>query len=444
MIDRLVASPAVRRSVTGVAAIAIVGQLILFTNLVLPTKTGDSDRYLDLAASLERGHGFGLGTGAAYEPEAWRMPGYPVFIVAAHALPGTENVDVLIAQCLLYMATVALIYVAVRKTFGAGMAAAFLAGCALYPFVAAYAGQLSTEILSGFAIALAFYLIVDGKAPGWAASGAILGIGALVRPNLLLMAPVFVLANLLVDIRSWRKPACLLLGTFVVVSPWVVRNAWTFGVPTPGPVIKGTGVVLLVSSWQSLVPADDLYQYGTTGRSSPKLEHFGLTDQARSINRALGVPAKTVFATPDNYPGNETKLQLDRLCMAAALENIRAHPAEYMKSVAWNMVRMWFTGRLPNRLPRAVKLALIAEGGLVVLLGILGAAMAVARAADDRQRRVVYTAVVSLIYFTFSMCWFHTEARYTIPVRLFLLFFASYAVVQTANSFPRNVDLDRD
>jgi hypothetical protein len=66
-------------------------------------------------------------------------------------------------------------------------------------------------------------------------------------------------------------------------------------------------------------------------------------------------------------------------------------------------------------------------GLLVLLLGICGGVLAL-RHEPGPSRLILFAAVGALLYFTFTLCWLHTEARYTIPVRLFLLVFAAYAL----------------
>jgi hypothetical protein len=88
---------------------------------------------------------------------------------------------------------------------------------------------------------------------------------------------------------------------------------------------------------------------------------------------------------------------------------------------------MWFSAYLPEGVALWARLGLIVEGVLFLLFGIGGAYLAVRRAGAP-QKLITYAAVSALLYFSYTLCWFHLEARYTISARLLLVMFAAHAL----------------
>jgi 4-amino-4-deoxy-L-arabinose transferase-like glycosyltransferase len=398
--------------------------------LVLKTRpwlTGDSERYLTLADALRQEHVYGLGSGASFEPEGMRLPGYPLFIMVCHALFHDGNASIILVQCLLFLISVWLVWRVAVETLGQLTGLAFLVLSAVYPFVAFSACQISPEMPAVCLLALAFFLLMRRTRTGFAGAGACLAAAVYFRPNLLLLGPVLALACVLADRRLYRRAFLLVVVNGLMVLPWAIHNEVTFGVFTPTSVVRGSGISLFMATWQSKVSVPSLIEYGMTGRAPQELESSGMMEQVRAVNREVGVPADTVFVNMEVYPDNEKRMRAERLFTQTALANIRDWPGAYLLSSMKNMLRMWFSAHLPASLPAPVRLGLILLGLLVLLPGICGVVLAL-RHERGPSRLFVFAAVGALLYFTFTLCWLHTEARYTIPVRLVLLVFAAYAL----------------
>jgi 4-amino-4-deoxy-L-arabinose transferase-like glycosyltransferase len=120
----------------------------------------------------------------------------------------------------------------------AGVIAALLA--ALYPNLWLYDGLLMTEALAGVLIALALlvsYRLARTGRPGSAAAlGAVVGLAALTRGELLLLIPLVVLPVCLGrrDDAMWarlRLAGCAVLAAALVIAPWTVYNLTRFEKP---------------------------------------------------------------------------------------------------------------------------------------------------------------------------------------------------------------------
>lgn len=398
--------------------------LTILTMKAVPWVTGDSDRYIALSDSLLRGEGFGLEHGAIYEPEVWRMPGYPLFIAVCRFVAGGNNWGIVLIQSVLFLASVWLIYQIAIRVFSELTGLAFLLLSAVYPFVAYSVGQISPEIPVVFLVSLAFFLLSDPTIRRVALASLVIGLSAYFRPNLMLLNLAVALALVLMNRHYYRRALLIIAIAIGVAFPWAVRNYLVFGKFTPMPVIRGTGNSLLLATWQSRVSIPSLVEYGMNGNYTPEVRSSGMVDQISSLNRQLEVPENTLFVSPEAYPGNQTKLKADALFTEAALANIKKYPVEYLKSCLINSLRMWFSAYFPERVPKVVRFGLLAEGILVLIMGLAGAFVTL-RESDERQRLLLILFGMTFLYFSATLCWLHTEARYTIPARLLLLLFAA-------------------
>jgi len=392
-----------------------------------PWMTGDSGRYIALSESMARGDGFGLVDNGLYEPEGWRLPGYPLFIAASRLVAGGNNWGIILIQSALFLASVWLVYKIADKVFGALTGLVFLIFSAAYPFVAYSAGQISAEMPVVFLVSQAFFLLSDLTARRVALAALLIGLSAYFRPNLLLLNFALAAALVLVNRSNYRKALLMVFIAIVVALPWAVRNYWLFGKFTPTPVIKGTGIVLLLATWEGRVSTPAMIEYGMYGNVTPEAKSSGMIDQINSLNRQLGAPENTLFVSPEPYPGNRTKLKAEALFTEAAFANIKSYPLEYLKNCLINSARIWFSAYFPGNIPAVVRYGLLAEGVLVLAMG-LGGVFVTMREKDQRQKPALILFIVLFLYFSATLCWLHTEARFTVPARLLLLLFAAQFV----------------
>jgi len=401
-----------------------------------PWTTGDSGRYIGLSESLLRGRGFGLGDETSFEPEGWRMPGYPIFIAASRFITGHNNLGIVLIQAALFLASVWFVYKVAIRAFGELTGFVFLVFSSVYPFVAYSAGQLSPETPAVFSVSLAFFLLSDPTTRRVALAALLIGLSAYVRPNLLLLNFALAAALVLINRHNYRKALLMIAIAIIVAFPWAMRNYRLFGVFTPLPAIKGSGFSLLLATWQSRVSIPSLIEYGMNGNLTSEVRLSGMADQISNLNRRLGVPENTLFITPESYPGNQVKRKADALFTEAAFANIENYPVEYLKSCFINTLRMWFSAYFPGKIPSVIRYGLLAEGILAMIMG-LGGVFITMRGFDERQKLVLILFTMTFLYFSLTLCWLHTEARYTIPARLPLLLFAARFVSHSCLSAPK-------
>jgi 4-amino-4-deoxy-L-arabinose transferase-like glycosyltransferase len=207
--------------------------------------TGDAFFYHEGANLLADGRGFispveleffdGRVAEAADHP-----PAYLVYL----AIPSFVGLDTELAHllwsCLAGAATVVLTGLLGRAVGGPRVGVIAAIGAAVYPNVWAHDGALLSETLAIAAttatVLLAYHYLA---APSWrrlAATGAMAGLAALTRSELVLLLPLLVVPLALrtrtIDVRQrWKWVGAGATATALVLSPWVAFNLTRFDKP---------------------------------------------------------------------------------------------------------------------------------------------------------------------------------------------------------------------
>ncbi len=224
------------------AAVFLLGLILRVPVLLLvaadPSRAvppGDAPGYLQLAVNLF-GHGvFSQQTGPPFFPDAYRTPGYPLFLALIFRTTGISVIAVAAAQSLLHALTGVIVFRFGEKEFSSvrtGVTGALL--WAVAPIPAVFSGILLTEILFTAVFLLLLWLISTPSGLRVAAGGIVLGIGILIRPIALLLWPALLPAVCRdSNVRRALGKCALFSATLAaVVAPWVYRNVLAFGKPT--------------------------------------------------------------------------------------------------------------------------------------------------------------------------------------------------------------------
>jgi hypothetical protein len=367
-------------------ALLVRGGALLVTPGAL---AGDPDGYRALAKNLAAHGTFGAGN----QPTAYRPPLYPIVLRACLALGGDGRVAIGVLHVTLGVATVGMV-LALARWWGMGKRAAAVAALlvACDPILVYWSTQVMTETLATFlavagllalarvssrhrapclhgrcAVALGGQtrcvgnvatqpLTADGTrsvpaaaddtsttmqascpVPATIVAGAVLALGALCRPELLLwlLAVVIVLGFsrrnreeepavllpgrfLTRSVRSTIKllcmPAAFALAAIVVLSPWGIRNQFQFG----RPIVTTThgGYTLLLANNPSF------YQWLRAGGGRTPWE------------------AGELSATWEKRRW-QNELQASRQAYAEAWQTIRQQPATFAYSCLVRLGRLW-------------------------------------------------------------------------------------------------------
>lgn len=187
------------------------------------TLTSDEVDYLQLAESIRLTQSYALDSILT----AYRPPGYPVFISGIMAVIPSVTL-VLCIQALLETITCFLLYRLGKKVLNhsAGMTAMSI--WAILPSSVLMPGLLLSETF--FTTLLVGILTCWTPTPRRIVSGAILlGIGILIKPQLVLLAALWIVWQLFN--KQWKDAFTVVLLAGIIVAPWIIRNNIVFEEP---------------------------------------------------------------------------------------------------------------------------------------------------------------------------------------------------------------------
>ena len=233
----------------------------------------DPSEYNQLAKNLVSGNGYrlwGIKDHPATHlgdrlktPTARRPPLYPLVLAAIYWFFGERYRAVFLLHCLFDVVTALAVFLIARRLFGqvsVGLVAAAFVAC--YPPFFQQNVVLMSESLGTVLMTLCFLSLLAALAKQrlgmFAVAGLLLGASALVRPDAIALSVAIPLALMFVlraNKLTWRRAVLLLVTMFIcfwlVMSPWVIRNAILFGRFIPGTTL--TGRVMLTGLHMSTV-----------------------------------------------------------------------------------------------------------------------------------------------------------------------------------------------
>ena len=320
------------------AAIPILGAIALAAWLILPLMRGPVsfdalNAYLPMARSLlEQGWAF------MQRPESLAVA--PVGYLWP-ALLGADAGTVRWANMVLFAATIALGYHAMRRahSWQAGALAAFL--IAISPTLRPFVADVLTEPPFFFLIAVWILAVArtvtlspalpqGGGRKAWIVVGGVaLALATLTRPAIMYFAPVMVVVFLVLKERRLAAMHAIALAGCAL---WIVRNAITFGFPA---IATGAGAALFLG----INPLVDGFDPG----------YFGLLYDVGAAS----------------HDANHLSLESDRILRAVALVELRDTPLAVLaemfvrKTVAMLFVTSTDTSGTPVALLRSWRIALV-------------------------------------------------------------------------------------
>jgi len=163
----------------------------------------------------------------------FRAPLYPYFLALLYKLSGTSITFAVLVQHVIGSLSAVLIYLLARQVFLPRIAllAGLLAAC-YWTFVYFEGDLLIVTLIVFLDLAALLLITISIKRDGvWLllASGAVIGLSALARPNILILLPVLPLVFAFKgSMRQWRpwvtKTLWVWLGSAILITPVLVRN----------------------------------------------------------------------------------------------------------------------------------------------------------------------------------------------------------------------------
>ncbi len=391
----------------------IVASLALFVHalcfyLVLQAQGGSvidtvraDDGYFELAQNVLAGNGFSWDQSAPYEPNPLRTPGH-VYVLAAllwaFGFTGAALIQLVAASVIPVLGMWIARYITGSSHIG--IAAGLI--LALDPTLALLSFQFYTETL--FLILFFTWLLITFRyleRRDWttlAASAFILGCAILVRTGAqyipLLMIP-FILWQF--GRMDWRRgtlhAGMYLLIVGAILTPWIVRNATTFGVP-------GLSAQTPFILYTNLAPA-----VLSVARGSDFLEE------------------RDSFLTPEEYKGDAITLANGPRYTAAALDVVRAYPLATLLVTSKSLFTFFtndgvYTLLVMTGYEAAEFTWLLFPARLVWVAITLAAAVGALVYFVQRRSSLAIFIIVLVAYFaaTSMIAAFGTNPRYRLPV----------------------------
>ncbi|HWA54624.1 MAG TPA: glycosyltransferase family 39 protein [Solirubrobacterales bacterium] len=317
----------------------------------------DAAAYAYIAANLDQGEGFTLGSRAT-QPASNYSPGLPLFVAGTYELTGgVHERTARIVLALVGSLSVLFAYLIGRRLRGPGAGLIGAAVVAIYPALLEYQGMLMGEPLAATLLAGAVLATLwaadapDGGEPSrarWLLPGALFGFLTLVRPEYLVVTLLVAGAVALSSaMRLKVRPhggggrlglicaAVLVAGAAAVIAPWTVRNA--IALERFVPVSTGGGQVLFAGTY---LPSDGDPEEvgGEVVERHPGLFGPGAAQRLRLEQILARLAAQ-------RYPGMESDRALSKMGKEQLWDDISEEPLEYVGFVAAKAWRIWTHGQ---------------------------------------------------------------------------------------------------
>jgi tetratricopeptide (TPR) repeat protein len=395
------------------------------------TPTMDAEYHDQWAQSILKGEDFTNGV-------FFRAPLYPYFLAAVYKLFGHNYFAARLIQFIIGSLSCVLVYLLGRKVFNRRVAIIAGVMASLYGVLIYYEGELLLPVLEVFLNLLFIFACIKARERVsyklWFLSGLLLGLSALVRPNILLVgAALFIWIVLKPNSqdkirfprarskKSLLYPVYLVLGAILLILPITLRN-----------YIKGHDFVLISSQ------GGMNFYIGNNPKSDGATAIFpggsatwwgSYEDAVRLAEKKEGRPLKPSeisgfwykeglgFAL--NQPFQFLKLMLKKFALfwnGNELSNNRdfyffARSAPILKPLIWIFIIYFPFGFI----------AVLALTG--VILFHLKSSFRVVKERDYAQLLEIFIFVYML-----SVILFFVTARYRVPVLPILLIFAAFAL----------------
>ncbi|MBI2930893.1 MAG: glycosyltransferase family 39 protein [Planctomycetes bacterium] len=349
----------------------------------------------------------------------YQDPLYPYGLGIFNAIFGRHLLAVKILQVLIGVLGLAFLFEAARRIAGYAAAVATLAVAALYRTTAFYDVVLLKDFLGPFfieAALLAGVLAVQRDRWGWwLLTGLSVGLAALVRGNLLLLAPL--LAGSFWWMRQRRGAGLVLAGAALAIAPCTIRNAIVTKefILTTAQLGPNLYIGNNPENWTGRYRAPSFMTAG-----SPEFEEREFRREAERRRGAVRLSAGQVSA----YWRGE------------ALESIRSQPWHFLLATFRRVMLLFNDWEVPDdfnvsfmrRFSWALALPWMTFG---LVLWPLAAAGLYFSWIERRKHVLGYVLLAGALV---PVAFFFVVDRYRLPGIPLLFFFAGYGIVRGAET----------
>lgn len=359
---------------------------------------------------------FAAGREAEFVPGAYfRAPLYPWLLGTIYWLFGADPWTPRVVGAVIGSLSCALLYLIGRAAFDRAVGLTAGLAAAGYPMLLYFDAELKTEGLSIFLNLLLLYVLLSMSGGNgtwrWAVAGVLLGLSAITRPTVLILAPAAVAWAFWLSGRAWRRGAgrslLLFAGTMLPIVPVTVRN-YIVGqdlalIATSGGVNFYIGNNPGSDGMSAVIPGDPPAWW--------PCYHAQIERAERAVGRRLR--------------GSE----VSRWYAAQAWEWISRHPWDALRHTLRKLGYFWSHWEVSNnqdirfvftRYARITQFLPI-RFWLVAPLGVLGLLLSL------RQPRRLAPLWGFVLLYMLAVVAFFVTARYRIPVVVVLILLAAHA-----------------
>ncbi len=353
----------------------------------------DSVNMHNMATNLARGLGHRDATGRW----AWRMPAYQAFLALLYTVGFESAHSVRAVQAVLDTLNVLLIFLLGMRMFGRRPALYAAGMAAVYPFFVYFSALVLSETLAVTAILGVAYtqrrLLERFCAHRALLAGLVLGAATLVKASFAGLVVAFGLYHFIARARlGWRHCGLvcgvLLVGWAVVLAPWTIRN------------------------WVHL---DAFVPLSTMGGYTLYESNSAFSDGGPNMG-------KIVFP-PGTGTDDLSEAPRDRALREAALDWIRAHPGQFLRTSLRSFLRTWNV--IPNYAQARTWPKILASLLSYVPVMALGL---YALWRTRRAWRATWLLVVPVVYVALLHSVFMGSVRYRVPVMTCMILLAARGI----------------
>ncbi len=357
-------------------------------------------------------------------------PLYPGFIAGVYAIFGASLPVLKAVQAVLGAGTCVLVWGLARELFDRRVAALAGALAAAYGMLVFYGGtvmivNLQVPLVVGLVWAV-IRTLRHPSLPGWVLCGGLLGLSALARQTVLLLAPLLALWILFGQqgehsfARRLAHGATFAVTIFALILPFTIRN-----------YVVGDDLVLLNSTGGANFYMGNQRQADGTW-TLPSIGARHRVDNPRAMRDAFERAAQDAV-------GHSLKpSQVSAYWLARGLDEIRADPGRWLGlelrklGLFWNAYEVWNNRsvEVSRRFSWVLRLPLVSFGAMVPF-GLLGLIL------TARRWRELFPVHATLGVYLASALLFFVLSRYRLPAVVLLIPFAAFALVDLLESLAR-------
>lgn len=405
-----------RLVLVGACAIALVLGLWRVNAHPATSEAGQTDNFWPIANHLLDGEGYSLCYPLYYPfcpegdrtPTAMREPMPVLLFAAAAAISGRSLLFTLHVQLLLFVGSVLLVHRFTRGLIhqrGASLAAL---AWAVYLPVSGLLNQLSGDITGTFFLMLSACTLLTAQqkktTTWWMLSGASLGVAALSRSAMLLMALPWCVAVVRSagGLSRWRSASgpvfAMGASMLLVMSPWALRNKMVFGKAWLGTSMNGYNI------WRmnSQVATDEPLHY---------VDSF----EADTMSQRL-------LARRTDLTGTENEAAMDKVYSEEAMAAIKRDPVKYIRLCVYHAMQL-FTN---IGVKQTYGVALTMGDHLALLQQLFYLALGFIGAWAMRREGLIWILAIAVQAAGYSAM--VAQMRYLIPVMPFFIAFAAHTL----------------